>query len=73
MGVIEIVSATRMRLGDADDRVAREEGEGFDGVADWRAAHERFWRREVLPAMAIAPADLTDDTMIVVERFVLVS
>lgn len=72
VGVIEIVSATRIRLGDADERLARDEGEGFENVAAWRAAHVRFWRREVLPALAIASADLTDDTMIVVERFVLI-
>ena len=38
---------------------ARDEGEGFETVADWRAAHERFW----------AEREITDDTLIVAERF----
>ena len=50
---------------DVDERFARDEGEGFETVADWRAAHERFfggYRNE----------PFTDDTLIVAERFRLV-
>ncbi|MEO6349250.1 MAG: methyltransferase domain-containing protein [Candidatus Limnocylindrales bacterium] len=44
---------------DVDLQFARDEGEGFESVADWRAAHERFWHNQ----------DITDDTEIVAERF----
>ena len=42
-------------------RLALDEGEGFRSVAEWREAHEEFWRRTV-----------DDDTQVVVERFRLV-
>lgn len=56
-----------MRLGDADERLGHDEGEGFRSVAEWREAHEDFWRREVLPELRRARA-LDDDTEGVVER-----
>jgi uncharacterized protein YhfF len=39
-------------------RLARDEGEGFRSIAEWREAHEEFWTRTV-----------DDDTEVVVERF----
>jgi uncharacterized protein YhfF len=45
-----------------DLTLARDEGEGFADIAEWRAAHEGFWQGAV-----------TDDTQIVVGRFRLVS
>jgi uncharacterized protein YhfF len=62
VATIEIVSVETIRLGDADLLLARDEGEGFADVAEWRAAHEGFWQDTV-----------TDETPIVVERFRLVS
>ena len=38
---------------------ARDEGEGFESVADWRAAHERFWSEH----------EITDETLILCEYF----
>jgi len=43
----------------ADRAFALDEGEGFEAVADWRRAHERFW----------ADQEIGDDTLIVAERF----
>ena len=51
-----------VRAGDVDLQFARDEGEGFETVADWRAAHERFW----------AGRAITDDTLVVCEWFRLV-
>ena len=51
-----------VRAGDVDLDFARDEGEGFESVADWRAAHERFWHDH----------EITDDTLIVAERFKVV-
>lgn len=65
---VEIVEVSVIRLGDADDALARDEGEGFRSVGEWRAAHEEFWRRDVLPGLR-RPIFLDDDSQVVVERF----
>lgn len=73
VAVIETVQAYVLPLGAADDALAHDEGEGFRCVADWRAAHERFWREEVLPALPAGHGiTLADDEPLVVERFRLV-
>ena len=41
---------------------ARDEGEGFESVADRRAAHEPFWSEDAI----------TDETLIACLRFRLV-
>src|SRR3954470_18172029 len=73
VAVIETTAVDVIRLGDVDLTLAREEGEGFESVADWRRAHEGFWADEVMPRL---PADLAgalnDDAQIVVIRFRLV-
>jgi uncharacterized protein YhfF len=62
VGVIEMTDVRVVRAADVDERFARDEGEGFESVADWREAHERFWSHR----------EITDDTPIVCERFRLV-
>ena len=47
-----------VRAGDVDLQFARDEGEGFASVADWREAHERFW----------SDHEITDETLIVCEH-----
>jgi uncharacterized protein YhfF len=62
---VAVVETTEVRIvaaGDVDLEFARDEGEGFETVADWRLAHERFWAEHVID----------DDTLIVAERFRLV-
>jgi uncharacterized protein YhfF len=62
-----------IRLGDADVSLARDEGEGFKTVTEWRREHESFWRDQVIPRLpARFAVALTDDTPLVVERFRLV-
>jgi uncharacterized protein YhfF len=51
---VEIVPAGQISL-----QFARDEGEGFESVADWREAHERFWSEH----------DITDETPILCEYF----
>jgi uncharacterized protein YhfF len=73
VATIQIVSVERIRLGAADLALARDEGEGFGSVAEWRADHERFWNEKVRPTLGPAgAAPLDDDTPIVVQRFRLV-
>ena len=62
VAVVETTEVRVVRAGDVDLEFARDEGEGFESVADWRAAHERFW----------SDRQITDDTLIVAERFRLV-
>ena len=62
IGVVETTAIEVVPAGEVDLQFARDEGEGFESVADWRAAHERFWSDHVI----------TDDTLIVCEHFRLV-
>jgi uncharacterized protein YhfF len=62
---VAVVETTEVRIvpaGEIDLRFARDEGEGFATVEEWREAHERFW----------AEHEIDDDTLIVAERFKLV-
>jgi uncharacterized protein YhfF len=62
---VAVVETTEVRVvpaGEIDLDFARDEGEGFETVEDWRRAHERFW----------AEHEIDDDTLIVAERFRLV-
>ncbi|MGI8928891.1 MAG: ASCH domain-containing protein, partial [Candidatus Limnocylindrales bacterium] len=57
--------ATGIRVvpaGQVDLQFARDEGEGFESVAEWRAAHERLW----------SDHSIIDETLIVCEHFRLV-
>ena len=65
VAVIEILEARVIPIRKVDLEFALEEGEGFRSVADWREAHDRFWR-----SYRVDPID--DDTLIVAERFRLV-
>jgi uncharacterized protein YhfF len=62
VAVVETTEVRIMPAGQIDLQFARDEGEGFETVADWRAAHERFWSGH----------EITDDTLVVAERFRLV-
>jgi len=62
LGVVETTDVQVVRAGDVDLQFARDEGEGFETVAGWRAAHERFW----------ADQPITDDTLIVCQQFKMI-
>jgi uncharacterized protein YhfF len=62
VGVVETTEVRVVRAGDVDAEFARDEGEGFASVAEWRQAHEEFWAGE----------RIDDDTLVVAERFRLV-
>lgn len=59
-----------VRLGDVTVDHAVAEGEGHATVAQWRAAHEEFWRSEEFVA-DMGEVRLDDDTMVVCQRFVV--
>jgi uncharacterized protein YhfF len=61
VAVAEVVEERVIPAGEIDVQFARDEGEGFESVEDWREAHERFFGQP-----------LPDDTLIVATRFRLV-
>ncbi len=51
-----------------------DEGEGYAGVAEWRAGHERFWgSAEMRAALGDADFAVDDTTPVVLERFRVVA
>jgi len=44
VAVLEITEVRVLPIADTDLQFALDEGEGFESVADWREAHDRFWR-----------------------------
>ena len=75
VAIIETTEVRVLRVGDCDEQFARDEGEGFETVAEWREAHDRFWRGyadEIRDHLGDPDWDVTDDTLFVAERFRLV-
>ncbi len=74
VAVIEITAVRVIRLGDVDLAHALGEGEGYTSVAEWRAAHERFWHSaEVRAALGDPGFTVGHDTLLVAEEFRLVT
>jgi uncharacterized protein YhfF len=62
VAVVETTEVRVVRVDEVDLDFARDEGEGFETVADWREAHEQFWSDRAI----------ADDTLVVAERLRLV-
>lgn len=72
VAVIELTEVTVRRMSDVDLPFAKDEGEGFETVAAWRDAHERFFGSyldEIRIGLSDPEWQLTDDTLVVCERF----
>jgi len=72
VAVVEVTDVRVLRVADCELAFARDEGEGFESVAAWRAAHERFWRGyadEIRAYFGDPSWDVSDDTLFVAERF----
>ena len=61
VGVVEVTEARVISASEIDEEFARDEGEGFETVEEWRLAHERFFEQPIEP-----------DTLIEAVRFRLV-
>ncbi len=75
VAVIETTDVRVIRVDEVDLAFAIDEGEGFETVDDWRAAHERFWHSyadETRAYLGDPDWQVTDETMIVAERFRLI-
>ncbi|GGM57230.1 ASCH domain-containing protein [Dactylosporangium sucinum] len=74
VAVIELTEVRISRLGDVDVEHARDEGEGDDSVAAWRAGHERYWHgTDYRGWLGIPDFTVNDDTPVVLQRFRLVA
>src|SRR5262245_24889513 len=47
VGAVELTEVRVLPAGEIDVQFARDEGEGFETVEDWRVAHERFLERPI--------------------------
>ncbi|MER5933146.1 ASCH domain-containing protein [Streptomyces sp. NPDC002054] len=70
VAVLEITEVRVVRLAEVDLTHARDEGEGYASVAEWRASHEEFWQGAESRAVLGDPSyTVDDDTWVVTERF----
>jgi len=53
VAVVEVTEARVLPAIEIDLDFARDEGEGFESVEDWRLAHERFFERAIGPETQI--------------------
>lgn len=74
VAIIQTSGVRVVRLADVDLDHARDEGEGYASVADWRAGHETFWHGDDMRAHLGNPDfTVTDDTPVVLERMRVVA
>nr|BFD88208.1 hypothetical protein StreXyl84_76090 [Streptomyces sp. Xyl84] len=66
---IELVDVRVVPMKEIDDDFALAEGRGYSGVAEWRAAHEEFFRSEGVSEYLGRTPVVDDDTLVVAERF----
>jgi uncharacterized protein YhfF len=53
LAIVEVTDARVVAASEIDVDFARDEGEGFETVDDWRVAHEAFFGRPILPETEI--------------------
>lgn len=73
IGVMVTTRRETLRMAEVFWEFARDEGEGFTDVEDWRTQHEAFWNRFSVPMLRERfdpDFALTDDTPVSCEWFV---
>jgi uncharacterized protein YhfF len=73
VAVIELTEVRVVPIGMVDDDYARAEGRGYADAAEWRRAHEDFFRSEGVAEFLGATPVIGDDTLVVAERFRLIT
>ncbi|MCO5973343.1 ASCH domain-containing protein [Actinoallomurus soli] len=71
--VIELVDVRVVPIKEIDDEYARAEGRGYADAAEWRAAHEEFFRSEGVSEFLGHTPVIDDATLVVAERFRVVA
>jgi uncharacterized protein YhfF len=69
VGVVEVTEARVIPVAEIDERFARDEGEGFESVADWRRAHEDFFGRPLADDEPIEAVRFRLTDLIVASRY----
>jgi uncharacterized protein YhfF len=75
IAVVEIETTRVARLADVDDQHAIDEGEGYANAAEFRVTHEASWNGyidDLRAGLGDPGFTLTDDTLVVLERFRIV-
>lgn len=75
VGEIETTECRILPMADVDDAFAIDEGEGFADAAHWRSAHLTYFNAyldELRDRLGDPGWSITDDTLIVCQRFRLV-
>jgi uncharacterized protein YhfF len=70
--IIELTEVRVVPISEVGDDYAHAEGRGYADAAEWRRAHEEFFRSEGIAAYLGAVPEIDDDTLVVTERFRLV-
>lgn len=70
--VIEMTRVATEPLGSVTAAYVHAEGRGYPGIAAWRAAHEEFFRSDIVTETLGHTPDLTDETPVLTQRFVLI-
>jgi uncharacterized protein YhfF len=69
VAVIELIRVGLEPISAVTDEYAHAEGRGYRDAAHWRAAHEEFFRSDFVVEFLGAVPELTDDTVVVTQRF----
>ena len=72
VAVIELTRVATEPIGAVGDAYAHAEGRGYRGAADWRSAHEDFFRSDFVAAYLGFVPDFDDDTLVVTQWFQLI-
>lgn len=66
---VELVEVRVVPIAEVDDGFARAEGRGYADAAEWRAAHEEFFRGDGVAAFLGCTPVIDDGTPVVAQRF----
>ena len=53
VAIVRVTEARLIPAAEIDVEFARDEGEGFESVDDWRVAHEQFFQQAITPETKI--------------------
>jgi uncharacterized protein YhfF len=53
VAIVRVTEARLVPAAEIDVEFARDEGEGFESVDDWRVAHEAFFEQAIVPETQI--------------------
>jgi uncharacterized protein YhfF len=69
VGVVEVTEARIVPAGEIDEQFARDEGEGFASVDEWRVAHEQFFDRPLTDEVPIDATRFRLTDLVIASRY----